>query len=90
MKNRIDLKFADLKKRKKKDPPKPKKKKDEEIYECPICMEKIETLAKLDCCEHKFCFECIKKWGKECSNQCPICRKRFKSIVDNSGNFRIK
>lgn len=55
---------------------------EEQVFEdCPICLEKQDstTTAKLDCCQHTFCFDCIKKWGEK-SNECPVCRRRYHRI----------
>jgi hypothetical protein len=35
-----------------------------EAEDCTICMENIKELAKLDGCEHNFCFGCINEWAK--------------------------
>lgn len=48
--------------------------------ECPICISKIETeSARINCCNHIFCFDCIKDWSER-ANQCPLCKKRFSKI----------
>lgn len=36
-------------------------------------------MATIDCCDHMFCTDCIKKWA-EIKNCCPNCRKRFTKI----------
>ena len=37
---------------------------------------------KLDCCQHTFCLDCIKKWlTMNHSQQCPQCRKPIKKIT---------
>ena len=33
----------------------------------------------IECCNHAFCFECIKRWS-ETENTCPMCKKRFNAI----------
>jgi len=47
---------------------------------CGICLEKVEDRGIINCCDHRFCFECIEKWGKVGSNECPMCKKRFTMI----------
>ena len=49
--------------------------------ECAICFEETEeeTPATIDCCQHKFCFQCIDTWS-ETKRECPLCRKEFTSI----------
>ena len=50
---------------------------------CTICIEEIKyvTEARIDSCDHKFCFECIKAWADKCENSCPNCKKKFKVII---------
>ena len=52
--------------------------KDEE--KCAICWGNIQTQCRPDGCQHKFCFECLKKASEE-KNQCPECRTHFRRIV---------
>ena len=49
--------------------------------ECAICFDSTEddSLAKIDGCQHKFCFQCIDTWS-ETKRECPLCRKPFSSI----------
>jgi len=48
--------------------------------ECPICLSKIEKdSARINCCNHIFCFDCIKEWT-DVANQCPLCKKRISRI----------
>jgi len=56
------------------------KEKQEKI--CSICFSEMEpdSIASLESCPHQFCFECIKQWGSNCANTCPLCKKRFNSI----------
>lgn len=35
-----------------------------EVDECVICMETIKKRGQIECCQHKFCFDCIVKWSK--------------------------
>merc|ERR1712113_424402 len=50
---------------------------------CTICLDemKAETQAKIDSCDHQFCYKCILEWGKEQENSCPLCRKTFNKIT---------
>ncbi len=62
-----------------------KRKLEKPDYNCTICMEEIteDQLAGLDCCEHKYCRDCITKWSKT-ENTCCICKKRFTKIISNT------
>lgn len=57
--------------------------------ECGICMDPLTDRGKLDSCDHKYCFSCIKEWSKK-STECPLCRKNFKRIepTENAGQGR--
>ncbi|KAL6182975.1 hypothetical protein ACLB2K_044386 [Fragaria x ananassa] len=48
---------------------------------CAICFldDGKAARGKIDCCDHYFCFLCIKEWAKT-ESRCPICRRRFNSI----------
>jgi hypothetical protein len=48
---------------------------------CCICMDDVEPndLAKLNSCDHRFCFGCIEKWSER-ENTCPLCKTRFNKI----------
>jgi hypothetical protein len=58
--------------------------KDEEDP-CCICLDSIKVRGKLDCCDHRYCFDCIKRWSKE-TNQCPQCKKRFNQLEKITGD----
>jgi hypothetical protein len=58
--------------------------------ECPICLEKIVNLANLDSCNHDFCKNCIEKWAKDSSNNCPICKREFKKLIFYEKNKKIE
>jgi len=49
--------------------------------DCCICMEAVEPkdVAKIDGCDHRFCFGCIEKWSER-ENKCPLCKTRFNRI----------
>lgn len=48
---------------------------------CCICMCEPERqeLAVVNNCSHRFCFDCIVKWGER-ENTCPLCKSRFTKI----------
>jgi len=59
------------------------------LSRCLICMELIDqtkSRGKLDCSHDQFCFDCILNWSKV-TNQCPLCKTRFKSI---SGEVEVE
>eukprot|EP00592_Proboscia_alata_P005464 CAMPEP_0194382142 /NCGR_PEP_ID=MMETSP0174-20130528/58355_1 /TAXON_ID=216777 /ORGANISM="Proboscia alata, Strain PI-D3" /LENGTH=704 /DNA_ID=CAMNT_0039167197 /DNA_START=94 /DNA_END=2208 /DNA_ORIENTATION=+ len=51
------------------------------IHSCCICQDEPSKheLAKINCCQHKFCFNCIEKWSER-ENTCPLCKARFAKI----------
>ena len=57
---------------------------------CTICIEELTShnLAKIDCCDHKFCYDCISGWAQQSSNTCPNCKSAFHKITkkDFQGN----
>lgn len=50
--------------------------------ECSICLDGFQNKAKLDACNHEYCFECIKSWSSK-QNECPVCRQPFSTIFYN-------
>lgn len=51
-----------------------------QMEDCGICFsDDYEFSAKLNSCDHRFCFACISKWG-ESSNTCPQCKRRFTKL----------
>lgn len=46
---------------------------------CVICLSPPSEVAKINCCDHVFCFDCILQWSKV-ENTCPLCKSRFESI----------
>lgn len=48
---------------------------------CAICFLDDGKVAqgKIDCCDHYYCFLCIKEWAKT-ESRCPMCRRRFSTI----------
>ena len=60
---------------------------------CAICFEEMdETAARIECCQHRFCFSCIEEWATNQSNSCPICKKRFNKITykNEKGKEKVK
>ena len=57
--------------------------KEKQLITCTICIEEMKEtqLAKIECCTHKFCYECIKNWATKQSNTCPNCVKKFNQIT---------
>ena len=48
---------------------------------CGICHdESLIELGEIDCCEHRFCYQCIAKWS-EIESKCPFCKLRFKTLT---------
>lgn len=52
---------------------------------CPICLDR-ENDVHLSPCDHKFCFDCIKKLT---DNRCPICRINFNGVREHP-EFRFQ
>ena len=50
---------------------------------CTICIEEIkpECEARIECCSHRFCFDCINGWATKSENSCPLCKKKFNKIT---------
>lgn len=51
-----------------------------EQLECPICLDVCESVASLDACSHKFCYDCIIKWSEK-KSLCPYCKTEFNVVV---------
>eukprot|EP00560_Eucampia_antarctica_P007293 CAMPEP_0197829816 /NCGR_PEP_ID=MMETSP1437-20131217/6365_1 /TAXON_ID=49252 ORGANISM="Eucampia antarctica, Strain CCMP1452" /NCGR_SAMPLE_ID=MMETSP1437 /ASSEMBLY_ACC=CAM_ASM_001096 /LENGTH=472 /DNA_ID=CAMNT_0043431795 /DNA_START=65 /DNA_END=1483 /DNA_ORIENTATION=- len=49
--------------------------------QCCICLEQplLKDSAKVNGCDHKFCFGCIETWADR-ENTCPLCKTRFSQI----------
>jgi len=62
---------------------------------CPICLNQIEMnkSAYLNKCQHRFCYDCIKRWTKksrtmiENNLRCPTCRENFREIFVRDDDF---
>ncbi len=50
---------------------------------CAICLDEIQLfqLVSLDKCTHVYCHECILKWTKDCSSECPQCKKEIGFLI---------
>ena len=50
---------------------------------CAICFEEKEEQlqAKLNCCSHTYCYDCIKQWTKDSENTCPQCKLEITKIT---------
>lgn len=56
-----------------------------EVYECPICLDNIDSLYTTTC-EHKFCTNCITTWLIN-HKTCPLCRNELNTNNDNMINI---
>lgn len=67
----------------------------EVMYECGICLEKIETYGLLIGCDHIFCIACISSWRNEAKpgisrseiaakRGCPTCRKHSDFVIPSN------
>lgn len=58
--------------------------------ECCICNEIIlNENSYMPNCKHSWCFECNEKLNVNKINNCPICKKKFRSILTN-GRWKLK
>lgn len=58
--------------------------------ECSICLEPFLDKAKVNGCQHTFCYQCISTWSKT-TNKCTLCAKPFKHIeLVDTGNTNRK
>jgi hypothetical protein len=46
---------------------------------CSVCLAEPTDVSEINCCNHKFCFECIYQWSRV-TNTCPLCKTRFTKI----------
>jgi len=44
-----------------------------------MCEPKPADVAKINGCDHLFCFDCIERWAER-ENTCPLCKVRFSKI----------
>jgi len=54
---------------------------------CCICLDAMDRteMASIDCCDHRYHVDCITSWSS-IENACPLCKKRFTSIVDGDSH----
>ncbi|CAE8698406.1 unnamed protein product, partial [Polarella glacialis] len=53
------------------------------LLSCPICREdelEASACSQAKACGHSFCWPCIERWAKSCS-QCPLCKREMGSLV---------
>jgi hypothetical protein len=51
----------------------------EEEDVCCICLDVPKVRGKINSCDHRYCYCCIKRWSEE-TNTCPQCKKRFTKL----------
>jgi|UniRef100_A0A6C0ALX4 hypothetical protein len=62
---------------------------------CTICYNsKIKNISSPNCCDHVFCYKCLKEWHKiDCDYdyfaRCPICRQYFNEIKKLTKNSYV-
>jgi hypothetical protein len=44
---------------------------------CPICMDDFDKPTFVDCCSHKYCFNCLALTLEKTFNKCPICQTKL-------------
>ena len=73
------------------------KKKSKTLKErtCVICLEDMDAKdaneTKLNCCQHTFCYDCIKMWlNTNCDHLCPHCRKIILNITHKDKHGKEK
>ena len=53
---------------------------------CPICLEDIRDVAYVDRCLHRFCYACIRRWGRQ-NTTCPLCRQPIERVVHREPEY---
>jgi len=55
-------------------------------FDCAICLGSTPRgeAATLDCCTHRFCFDCIEAWTKQTSS-CPLCKRVVARLLRANG-----
>ena len=58
---------------------------------CTICIEEVKEthLAKIECCNHVFCKDCIHEWAFKTENTCPNCKKSFNKIITKTEEIKV-
>ena len=64
-------------------------KETENPINCVICLEEIEEMASIDCCNHCFDFGCIEQWAKV-TNLCPLCKQAFRAIIFQGKSIEVE
>ena len=56
--------------------------KEDQQFTCTICFDQIDLSKQtsLDCCTHKYCYNCINKWVNQVENTCPQCKRSIKKL----------
>jgi hypothetical protein len=51
-------------------------------------LENLEDIneARINCCGHKYCSECIFNWATKEENNCPLCKQKFNLIYKKKEN----
>lgn len=44
---------------------------------CPVCMDDFEKPTLVDCCAHKYCFNCLALTLEKTHNRCPVCQTQI-------------
>lgn len=44
---------------------------------CPVCMGEFEKPTLVDCCAHKYCFNCLALTLAKTNNKCPVCQSNL-------------
>ena len=54
---------------------------DDAALDCAICLgcAAAPDAATLDCCAHRFCFDCISAWTQH-DSRCPLCKRQVSSL----------
>ncbi|KAJ3424598.1 topoisomerase i-binding arginine/serine-rich a-related [Anaeramoeba flamelloides] len=47
---------------------------------CPICKEPMNNMARLNCCSHTYCFDCISNWC-QINAKCPLCQLPISDLL---------
>jgi len=57
---------------------------NEKRLKCSICLLNIRDAAVMDCCIHRTCLHCIRRWlSGERKSSCPTCRKVVRVVYHN-------
>ena len=59
-----------------------------ESLSCPVCLLPFRDPHIVSCCGNKFCEACIGR-VKAVSNQCPLCKQEFTSLIDKQDQRKV-